>query len=156
MSKATFPAPDHDHRACIDRSLSRAREVYANQGSRLTELRKTVLQELASSHKALGAYDIMRRIERKGRTVAPISVYRALESLLAAGLIHRLESCNAYLACHANHEEQRPVLFLFCETCGTVVEAAAPDITQALTTAARHAKFKLSQSVLEALGRAHV
>lgn len=152
MSKVSFPTPGHDHRACVDRSLTRARAIYASQGSRLTALRETVLQELAGSHKALGAYDIMRRIERKGRNVAPISVYRALDSLLAAGLIHRLESCNAYLACHVSHDGERPVLFLLCDKCGTVAESSAPDLAQALKSAAQKAKFALSQSVLEARG----
>lgn len=150
--RTRFPVPDHDHRACADENLARARATYARRGGRLTRLRETVLNELAQSHRALGAYDIMRRIERGGRSIAPISVYRALESLADAGLVHRLESCNAYVACYGGHDQERPVLFLLCERCGTVAESNAPAMVEALRTAAAQARFALSQSVLEARG----
>lgn len=145
-------SPGHDHRACLARCQERARAAYARRGGRLTALRQSVLRALAASHKAQGAYDIMRRLERNGRAVAPISVYRALDSLLAAGLVHRLESCNAYVACHGSHGEDRPVLFLHCERCGAVSESAAPDLVRGVGSAARQARFSLSRSVLEGRG----
>jgi len=151
-SKPEFPAPGHDHKVCLDRSLSRAEATYARQGGRLTELRESVLKELAKSHKALGAYDIMRRIEQGGRAIAPISVYRALDSLVAAGLVHRLESANAFVACHGSHDRTRPVLFLLCERCGTVAESPAPELVRSLGTAARQADFALTRPTLEARG----
>ena len=41
---------------------------------------------------------------RKGTRLAPISVYRALDALLEAGVVHRLESKNAYFACSRLHQ----------------------------------------------------
>lgn len=152
MRTSRFPAPDHDHEACLDRSMERAREAYRRRGGRLTELRETVLHQLAEGHHALGAYDIMRRLTERGRPVAPISVYRALDSLAEAGLIHRLESRNAYVACHASHDAQRPILFLVCDGCGAVAEAEAPELLRAVRSAAATAGFSLSGSVLEASG----
>ena len=152
MAKPQFPAPDHDHKACLDRSLQRAETAYRETGGRLTELRESVLRELAASHVALGAYDIIQRLSAAGRRVAPISVYRVLESLVEVGLAHRIESRNAFIACHANHGEAQPVLFLVCDACGMVAEAGGEGFDVALADAARSAKFKLDQTVLELTG----
>lgn len=154
MSEAAFPHPGHDHDACVARSIERAREAFQARGGRLTALREAVLRELAASHKALGAYDIMHRLSDRGRQVAPISVYRVLDSLMEAGLIHRLETANAFLACHSDHEgPDRPILFLVCEECGTVVEAASKDVSRAVKKVASTAGFTVTGSVHEARGR---
>lgn len=152
MKDIGFPAPGHDHDACIARIVDRARDAFAAQGSRLTELREAVLRTLASSHEALGAYDIQQRLADHGRQVAPISIYRVLDCLLEAGLIHRLESRNAFLACHGEHEAARPVLFLVCDECGMVAESSPADISRALGQSASEAGFTLADSVLEARG----
>ena len=152
MAKAQFPAPNHDHQACVDSSMARAEAAYRDAGGRLTELRESVLRELAASHVALGAYDIIQRLAAAGRRVAPISVYRVLESLVEVGLAHRIESRNAFVACHAHHGEAQPVLFLVCDSCGTVAETGGEGLDAALGQAAQSASFKLDQTVLELTG----
>jgi len=152
MAKARFPAPHHDHAACIARSLARAETAYRKAGGRLTELRERVLRELAAGHEALGAYDIIQRLAAEGRRVAPISVYRVLESLLEIGLIHRIESRNAFVACHAPHAAREPTLFLVCEACGGVAEGGTAELGEAVLNAARTAKFELDDVVLETTG----
>ena len=54
---------------------------------------------------------------------APITVYRALDFLRDNGLVHRIESRNAFVACVHNHAGTDPVVFLICERCGAVGEA---------------------------------
>ncbi len=153
MSDVIFPAPGHDHEACVARSIERAKEAFQKRGGRLTSLREAVLRELAASHRSLGAYDIMHRLGERGRQVAPISVYRVLDSLMEAGVIHRLESANAFLACHSEHDgPHRPVLFLVCEKCGTVVESSSKDAARALEKVAAAAGFNVTGSVHEARG----
>jgi Fur family zinc uptake transcriptional regulator len=152
MAKPRFPAPDHDHQACLSASLERAENAYVEAGGRLTELRASVLRELAASHQALGAYDVIERMSAAGRRVAPISVYRALDSLLEVGLVHRIESRNAFIACHAAHDESRPILFLVCDSCGTVAESGEEGLNEALGNAAKNAKFTLDDTVLEMTG----
>ena len=113
-------------------------------------MRRKVLEVLAASHKPLGAYEIM---ERAGRPrPAPITVYRALDFLMANGLVHRIESRNAYLACAHDHDAAALVAFLICENCGAVGEAAGAAIGQALGTAARQAGFTPKMSVVEISG----
>ena len=152
MAKVQFPAPNHDHQACVDSSMARAEAAYRDAGGRLTELRESVLRELAASHVALGAYDIIQRLSAAGRRVAPISVYRVLESLVEVGLAHRIESRNAFVACHSPHATLQPTLFLVCDGCGTVAEVGGERLDGALAAAAADAKFKLNTLVLEMTG----
>ena len=54
---------------------------------------------------------------------APTQVYRALEKLMALGLVHRLDSLNAYVAC-TQPLTCRPghAAFAICDDCGAVDE----------------------------------
>ena len=113
-------------------------------------MRRKVLEVLAASHKPLGAYEIM---EQTGRPrPAPITVYRALDFLMGQGLVHRIASRNAFLACVNNHSSEALVAFLICETCGAVGEAAVAAIGQALGAAALQAGFTPKMSVVEISG----
>jgi Fur family transcriptional regulator, zinc uptake regulator len=106
-----FPAPEHDHEVCLDRAMERARAAFADKGLRLTPLREQVFQAIAAaSHRAIGAYEVLDRLAVQGERLAPISVYRAIDALVAAGIVHRFESRNAFFACHARHEQRQLVL----------------------------------------------
>ncbi|MDZ4842095.1 MAG: Fur family transcriptional regulator [Hyphomicrobium aestuarii] len=147
-----FPAPEHDHVACRDATLNRAREAFDARGLKLTDLRAQVFGEIAASHHAIGAYDIIDRLARQGTRIAPISVYRAIDVLLAAGVVHRLESRNAFFACHASHSADRQHVILACATCGIVAEVAASAIFDAIDTAARSARFEPQTRMVEVSG----
>ncbi|MGD9866464.1 MAG: Fur family transcriptional regulator [Hyphomicrobiales bacterium] len=152
MSKALFPAPDHDHTACVEQSLARARGRFEERGERLTSLREAVFKTLAESHEALGAYDIIEKMRARGRRIAPISMYRVLDVLCQAGLVHRIESRNAFVACHDAGCEERPMLFLVCERCGRVAETHDDSLGDTLKKLARSAGFRPRQMVLELSG----
>lgn len=166
MSEPLFPSPGHDHTACVESAIARARSVCADKGVRLTALRERVLREIASSHVALGAYDIIDRLAREGRRLAPISVYRIIDVLAGAGLVHRLESRNAYFACmaggHDGASQAHPapnairnrdlLLVLVCEGCGRVAEAPARDAQRAIAEQAGALAFTITGSVLELQG----
>jgi Fur family zinc uptake transcriptional regulator len=150
---AGFPVPDHDHQPCVDGVVARAEAKFEQQGMRLTELRRHVLEEVASSHKAVGAYEVLERLARRdNRRLAPISVYRALDALVAAGLVHRLESRNAFFACHSAHASHRRHIVLACGACGTVVEMAAPEVFAGIVEAADAASFRVDQALVEVIG----
>jgi Fur family transcriptional regulator, zinc uptake regulator len=150
MARAIFPAPDHDHDRCASTAVAHAEAQCAARGQRLTPIRRQVLDALLGSHKPLGAYEIM---EQAGRPrPAPITIYRALDFLMTQGLVHRIASRNAFLACVNNHSSEALVAFLICENCGAVGEAAGAAISQALGTAARQAGFTPKMSVVEISG----
>src|SRR6476646_9999149 len=85
---SVFLDPRHNHARCAAETIAHAEKVCAAGAQRLTPIRRKVLQALAASHKPLGAYDIMGAVT--GPRPAPITIYRALEFLIALGLVHRL------------------------------------------------------------------
>lgn len=148
-----FPEPGHDHKPCLADTVARAVAAFEAQGLRLTPLRRSVLEEVAGSHAAVGAYDVLDRLARKGgRRLAPISVYRALDALVEAGLVHRLESRNAFFACHAAHAPNRRQIVLACERCGTVAEVAAPAVFDGIAAAAGGVGFAPARALVEVIG----
>jgi len=132
--------------------MAHAETVCAERGERLTPMRRRVLEILAASHKPLGAYEIMDQVGEKGPRPAPITVYRALDFLRHNGLVHRIESLNAFVACVRNHGADALVAFLICERCGAVGEAPAAAAGQTLAAAARSAGFTPNLSVIEITG----
>src|SRR3954464_14172183 len=83
---------------------------------------------------------------------APITVYRALDFLMENGLVHRIESRNAFLACAHDHDAAAMVAFLICERCGSVGEIPASPVAQGLNDAARATGFAPKLSVVEITG----
>jgi Fur family zinc uptake transcriptional regulator len=136
---ATFPAPDHDHDRCSTDAMAIAEALCAERGQRLTPIRRKVLGVLLGSHNPLGAYEIIDRLAPKGPRPAPITAYRALDFLRENGLVHRIESRNAFVACVHNHAAGALVVFLICERCGAVGEASSPEVATTLAAAARAA-----------------
>ena len=151
MPQSVFPAPDHDHGRCTSAAIAHAEMLCAARAQRLTPMRRHVLEALLGSHRPLGAYEIIERLAGHGRP-APITVYRALDFLRDNGLVHRIESRNAFIACVHTHAAGDLVVFLICERCGTVGEASSPDVAATLTSAARAAGFTPKSPVIEITG----
>lgn len=144
-------AADHDHAACIDAALDRAAELCTRRGARLTQLRRRVLELVWQGHAAVKAYDLLAELDRKGGSAKPPTVYRALDFLMAHGLVHRLESLNAYVGCpqpEAPHEGQ----FLICDCCGDVSEFEASAIRRAIAVQATGLGFAVGQQTVEIRG----
>jgi len=154
MSKATavFPPPGHDHQRCASDALAHAEALCVARAQRLTPIRRQVLETLLTSHRPLGAYEIIDRMRDGAAATPPITVYRTLEFLREQGLVHRIESRNAFIACICRHDAADPVVFLLCEQCGAVGEAGSAALTEAVKTAARAAGFVPKTPVIEIPG----
>jgi Ferric uptake regulator family len=104
--RLTAQPHQHDHRSCMSGVEARADAGFTARGMKMTPLRRQVLATIASSHDAVGAYEVVERIAKKGgRRLAPVSVYRIIDSLMDIGVVHKLESRQAYYACHGDHAE---------------------------------------------------
>jgi Fur family transcriptional regulator, zinc uptake regulator len=147
----TFLDPHHDHTHCTADLIARAERTCERRGSKLTGQRREILSSVAQSHSAVGAYDIIERMAEHGPRPAPITVYRALDFLLAHGLVHKIESRNAFVACSHSHEGQ-PAALLICEACGTVAELDAPEIFERIAQKAKAQKFSPAYTVIEMSG----
>ena len=152
VSKPAFPAPDHDHGRCAADAIEHAERVCKMRAQNFTPIRREVLRALLSSHRPLGAYEVIDELAKSMPRPAPITVYRALEFLMENGLVHRIESRNAYLACGHDHDMATMVAFLICEACGSVGEIPAAPVAQSLSAAARASGFAPKLSVVEITG----
>ena len=149
---AIFPAPGHDHDRCASDAIAHAEELCKQRHERLTPIRHAVLEALLASHHPLGAYDLIDRLADDSGRPAPITVYRALDFLREQGFVHRIESRNAFIACVHNHASGDPVVFLICEKCGEVGEAAGAAVADTIRNASRAAGFTPKTPVIEISG----
>tara|TARA_B100000676_G_C18087535_1_gene856364 strand:+ start:158 stop:568 length:411 start_codon:yes stop_codon:yes gene_type:complete len=122
------------------------------RGSRLTSIRRQILQLLWECGRPVGAYDVLEALKRdSGRTVGPPTVYRALEFLMAEGLAAKIESRNAYVPC-AHPERGAEGLFFICSDCGTSSEIQDPRIESLLTENAKSLGYRVERRVVEVEG----
>jgi Fur family zinc uptake transcriptional regulator len=120
-------------------------------GERLTAPRRRVLELLLEAGQPVKAYDLMAGAGPAGESAKPPTVYRALEFLGRAGLAHRLESLNAYMACRLG-EGAHAAGFLICDCCGAAREIQPMTPVEVLQ-AAEMAGYVLSGITVEAHGR---
>lgn len=147
----SFPVPDHDHGRCVAHALEAAEAECRRRGARLTDVRRRVLELVWHSHAPVGAYALLETLGREGFCAAPPTVYRALDFLLAHGLIHRIERLNAFAGCTrpgTPHAGQ----FLLCERCGTAAELDDPAIDAAIAAAAGRLGFTVARQTVEVDG----
>jgi len=145
-------ATAHDHDRCIRDAVAAAEAVCDRKQIRLTPLRRRVLEIVWRQHQPIGAYEILAEIAKDRDKAAPPTVYRALDFLREAGLVHRVDSLNAFLGC------DRPLdahagQFLVCEHCRKVTEIDDPELTRSLVRQARRLGYRLEGSAVEIKAR---
>jgi Fur family zinc uptake transcriptional regulator len=131
--------------------LARAREICAERGVQLTPIRSQVLELIGASHKAVKAYDLLDDIKPLQPAAKPATIYRALDFLLEQGLIHRIESMNAFIGC-GNSGQNHDQLMLICEHCHEVEERSAASVMEALSAEISRAGFKVYSKTIEIHG----
>jgi len=141
----------HNHRACVADAMARAQEICAERGVKLTPLREQVLQIVWRSHKPIGAYEVLEMLREDRRGAAPPTVYRALDFLREQGLVHRVDSLNAYVGCvtpDAGHRAH----FLLCTECGQAAEIDDEALRDAIGRCAERAGFRIAGETVEITG----
>ncbi|MBA4783803.1 MAG: transcriptional repressor [Rhizobiales bacterium] len=118
----------------------------------LTKNQALVMGTLTRSEGPLSAYTILDQLRDEGFR-APLQVYRALEKLVEFGLVHRLESLNAFVACrHPGCDGHETIAFMICEGCGQVNEISDSSLAKRLKHLAVEASFALTKSTVELRG----
>jgi len=151
LKPGAFPDARHDHSKCVRSALARAEQICAARGVRLTDIRRHVFELVWQSHTPVGAYDVLDQLSSKSGKAQPPTVYRALEFLLAQGLIHRIESLNAYIGCAVpdiDHAGQ----FLICRDCGMAAELVDSRIDAAIGKGAQAVGFCIEHPTVELEG----
>lgn len=117
-----------------------------------------VLEALTAAEAPLSAYDLLDQLRGQGLR-APPQIYRALKRLSDDGLVHKLESANAYIACaHATccggeRCKSSYTVFFLCEGCGSVEEVNGQAITKDVELMANELGFDAQSSALEVRGQ---
>ena len=150
-AKGPFPPTGHDHDSCVSNAVATAERLCRERGLRFTAIRRRVLTLVWDSHKPIGAYDILDKLGREGKAAAPPTVYRALDFLIEAGLVHRLDSLNAFIGC-PDPDRSHAGQFMICRRCRTVLEIDDPDIDAVVAAKAEGLGFTAVDQMLEVQG----
>ena len=126
----------------------------AKQNSELNNKQSLVMNLLLEAKGPLSAYQILYDLNDHGFR-GPTQVYRVLEKLLELGMVHRIESMNAFVACQQEKcdEKNKEInLFTICEICGSVQELLNNWLKNIVKSLSKDNNFLLKNSVLELNG----
>ena len=152
VDRPAFHDGGHEHQGCIADALARAEAVCRQRGARLTPLRRRVLELVWGSHRATKAYDLLAALGDEDGAAKPPTVYRTLEFLMELGLVHRIDSLNAFVGCPMP-DRRHTAQFLICGGCGEVSEMTASSIDRAVADQAAGSGFALSRQIIELHGK---
>lgn len=124
----------------------------------LTRNQELVLARLRHGHTAQTAYELLDGLRDDGLR-APTQIYRALESLIERGMVHRVETLNAYVACcHHAHDHggegmgPAGTVLAICGECGAVTEFEPGEASRALAAMAGETGFRTDTLTVELKG----
>jgi Fur family zinc uptake transcriptional regulator len=95
---------------------------------KLSRNQNEILSCLRRAKEPMSAYAILDRVRTAGISHPP-TVYRALNDLMQKGMVHRLQSRAAFIACGHGACDGK-FAFAICRQCGKVVEIPLSDAEQ--------------------------
>ena len=119
---------------------------------KLTRNQEVVFKALKATGQPLSAYQILALDKvRDSGLKAPLTIYRALDKLIERGLVHRIESLNAFVLCdHEPHSE--PAAFMICQDCRSTIEFSARSLHRSVAREAGVHGFHMEAMHLEVSG----
>lgn len=140
----------------IQQTLQLVKQASQQSGLKFTTKRSNVLQLMLVAKKALSAYDIVDSYSvQYQQKISAVSVYRMLDFLINAGLVHKLSSNSQYIVCShitCSHAHEMPML-LICNSCHQVDEVEiGNELSPALKKRAISSGFQLQDKQLELHG----
>jgi Fur family transcriptional regulator, zinc uptake regulator len=96
---------------------------------KLSRNQSEILACLRRAKEPMSAYAILDRVRTAGISHPP-TVYRALNELMQKGMVHRLQSRAAFIACGHGACDGK-FAFALCRACGRVFEIPLSDADQA-------------------------
>ena len=98
----------------------------------LSKNQQIIFDLIHKSPEPMKAYAILFNVQKKG-IKAPLQVYRALDKLVEIGKIHKIESRNAFIACHnSSCQVSKATAFSICEICEKVTEISSAGLSKYL------------------------
>lgn len=131
--------------------LAHADEVCRRQGMTFTPIRREVFGLLCRHGRPAGAYELLDELRAARPNAAPVTVYRALDFLVGAGLAHRVNTLNAFMACRGSEESHRG-LMLICSSCSRVIELEDRRVESSIARSAADLAFETGDELVEVVG----
>ena len=152
MSTVKEHAHRHNEHEGADLALAARRSLEA-AGEQWTDMRESIFTALADIEKPASAYDIADSVSRKrGKRVAPNSVYRILDLFVRTNLARRVESINAYIA-NTHPGCVHDCIFLVCDSCGNATHIDDDSLSRSVRKTAEAAGYVDIRPVIEVRGR---
>jgi Fur family zinc uptake transcriptional regulator len=135
----------------VAKTLRFAETLCEEKGLSFTPLRREIFALVLGHAAPVGAYELLDELKQKRPNAAPVTIYRGLDFLVDAGLVHRLAALNAYTAC----DTQLPGhggLLLICGNCSNVIEFEDAQVEASITQSAAGFDFQTSREPVEVRG----
>jgi Fur family zinc uptake transcriptional regulator len=146
-----FIPASHKHQDCLKAAIVAAKSHCDAVGISLTPIRQRVLELIWQDHEPVKAYDILDTLKQSKSSSAPPTVYRALDFLQDEGLVHKIESLNAYIGC-GNPRNTHKGQFFICHDCGFVAELDDDEIRRLFQKKAKRFGFEINDEIVEIKG----
>ncbi len=129
------------------------REFLTTQRMRLTQERRTIVEEVFSSHEHFDAEEFVTRLTSRtdGSRVSRATVYRTIKFLEEAGLIRKVARAQGREV--YEHDYGYPQHgHLICEQCQSLIEFTEESISPILDQIASQHRFRVTGHRLEVYG----
>jgi Fur family zinc uptake transcriptional regulator len=133
------------------RSLQSAQRLCRDKGLAFTQLRQQVYELVARQTTPMSAYELLDVLKTERGNAAPVTVYRALDFLRQAGLVHRIDALHAYTACEAESADHGGML-LVCDNCRTITEFENSGLEKQIARTALDHQFHTAHHLIEIRG----
>ena len=133
-------------------AAARFSQFLARNSLRLTQERRTILDEMLQIHGHFDADSLLVHFRRKGRAVSRATLYRTLARLVEAGLVHKIEMAEGqaqYEVIFGRHHHDH----MICLECGRIVEFESRDIERLQEEICRRKGFKMTGHMHQIRGR---
>jgi Fe2+ or Zn2+ uptake regulation protein len=122
----------------------------SNNGYRLTESRRAVVEIVAASARALTPLEVFDSARASHPELGLVSVYRTLEKLEELHLIQRVhqpEGCQAFITASQGHQHM-----LLCQRCGQVTFFEGDDLENLISGIANRTGYAIQEHWLQLFG----
>ncbi len=119
-------------------------------GYRLTDARRAVVEIVASSKRALTPVEVYDAAREKYPELGLVSVYRTLEKLEELKLIQRVhqpKGCQAFVSAGIGHQH-----LLLCNKCGRTTLFEGDDLETFIQSVARKTGYQVSEHWFQLFG----
>jgi Fur family zinc uptake transcriptional regulator len=143
----------HHHVEASGENLAvEAQNVLERSGESWTDMRAQIFEAVSDIGKPASAYEIAEIVSAKrGKRVAPNSVYRILDLFVATNLVRRIESSNAFIV-NSHPGCYHDCIFLICDRCGNATHVDDDHLARAMRAAAQTMGFAPERPIMEMRG----